>query len=255
MGTHPSSPAKISGSEMTLGKFLEDKPHLVGAVPEGYAPNDLPFLFKILSIRNALSIQAHPDKALARRLHASSPANYADANHKPEMVIALTNFECICGFRSLTAIRVLLAGYGEFVHLLALSGFDLSSAEGSEDDILRRLFQAYMRSNDRDSTFQLDLLVERLRGERSRRPLDPLEGLLLRLHEQFPGDKGVFAPLIMNHLNLHPGKSFFICANEPHAYIAGDCAECMALSDNVVRAGLTPKFKDVDTLCEMLTYQ
>jgi mannose-6-phosphate isomerase len=82
-----------------------------------------------------------------------------------------------------------------------------------------------------------------------------LKSLLLRLHSQYPGDRGVFCPLIMNYLQLRSGESFFIGANEPHAYISGDCIECMALSDNVVRAGLTPKFKDVETLCGMLNYR
>lgn len=112
-----------------------------------------------------------------------------------------------------------------------------------------------MRSKQVDYKFQLDILVERLEEESSRNAIDALGSLILRLHSQFPGDNGVFAPLIMNYLVMQPGDSFFICANEPHAYISGDCTECMALSDNVVRAGLTPKFKDVDVLCNMLTYR
>ena len=53
---------------------------------------------------------------------------------------------------------------------------------------------------------------------------------------------------------MQPGEALFLGANEPHAYLYGDCVECMAASDNVVRAGLTPKFKDVETLTSMLTY-
>jgi mannose-6-phosphate isomerase len=62
------------------------------------------------------------------------------------------------------------------------------------------------------------------------------------------------APLFLNYLLMAPGESFFMAANEPHAYVAGEIIECMACSDNVVRAGLTPKFKDVETLVQMLTY-
>ena len=76
----------------------------------------------------------------------------------------------------------------------------------------------------------------------------------MRLAQQFPNDAGAMAPLFLNYLLMAPGESFFMAANEPHAYLAGEIIECMACSDNVVRAGLTPKFKDVDTLVQMLTY-
>lgn len=72
---------------------------------------------------------------------------------------------------------------------------------------------------------------------------------------QYPNDNGIFAPILMNFIKLQKGQSFYIGANELHAYISGDCIECMALSDNVVRAGLTPKHKDVLTLSTMLTYR
>lgn len=118
-----------------------------------------------------------------------------------------------------------------------------------------------MRCPDIVANAQLSAMIQRLENEVA--ALDPseessslqLKSLLLRLHSQYPGDRGVFCPLIMNYLQLRSGESFFIGANEPHAYISGDCIECMALSDNVVRAGLTPKFKDVETLCGMLNYR
>lgn len=81
-----------------------------------------------------------------------------------------------------------------------------------------------------------------------------VDNLALRLHEQYPGDIGVFNVYLLNYIILKPGEGLYMGANEPHAYISGDCFECMATSDNVVRAGLTPKFKDVNTLCSMLTY-
>lgn len=65
----------------------------------------------------------------------------------------------------------------------------------------------------------------------------------------------MLAPLFLNHFVLRPGQATFLGPNEPHAYLAGDCVECMACSDNTIRAGLTPKFKDVQTLCASLTYQ
>jgi len=79
--------------------------------------------------------------------------------------------------------------------------------------------------------------------------------LFLRLHHHFPDDVGCFAALFLNYLRLEPGEALFIPPNEPHVYLSGDCVECMATSDNVVRAGLTPKYKDVETLLDMLTYR
>lgn len=70
----------------------------------------------------------------------------------------------------------------------------------------------------------------------------------------FPNDVGVLSIFFLNILQLKPGQAIFLAANQPHAYLSGDCVECMACSDNVIRAGLTPKFKDVDTLLEMLDF-
>jgi len=76
----------------------------------------------------------------------------------------------------------------------------------------------------------------------------------MQLNADYPGDRGIIFPFILNTMTMVPGQSFYMAANEPHAYISGDILECMALSDNVVRMGLTPKFKDKDVLLSMLHY-
>lgn len=81
------------------------------------------------------------------------------------------------------------------------------------------------------------------------------EELALQLEQQYPNDIGVISSFFFNFVKLIPGEALHIGANEPHAYISGECVECMATSDNVVRAGLTPKYKDVQTLCSMLAYK
>lgn len=86
------------------------------------------------------------------------------------------------------------------------------------------------------------------------RRLTEKEELVLRLEKQYPGDVGVISAFFFNYVKLNPGEALYLGANEPHAYIYGECIECMATSDNVVRAGLTPKHRDVRTLCSMLTY-
>mmetsp|Transcript_20544 Transcript_20544/g.28313 ORF Transcript_20544/g.28313 Transcript_20544/m.28313 type:complete len:413 (+) Transcript_20544:22-1260(+) len=250
MGTHPSGPASIrengSDTTKTLADWLTDKPSSIGIVPDGYPSNDLPFLFKVLSVKTALSIQAHPNKAFAAELHAAFPNIYKDPNHKPEMAIALTDFECLCGFRKIEEIRRHLVEYPELRLLTQESGLE-------SDGDLKNFFTSFMTCSESVASLQLAAMIQRIQSELHSSP-HPLKALLLRLHSQYPGDRGVFCPLILNYLQLKKGESFFIGANEPHAYISGDCVECMALSDNVVRAGLTPKFKDVNTLCSMLNY-
>ncbi|GKY96199.1 hypothetical protein MPSEU_000579800 [Mayamaea pseudoterrestris] len=131
---------------------------------------------------------------------------------------------------------------------------------------LRNMFHDYITAHDDTIRQAVDDMLLRLRtisdndDESNSRPstptfLEDVPKLMFQLHEQFPGDCGIFAPLIFNILQMSKGEALFIDANEPHAYISGEIIECMACSDNVVRAGLTPKLKDVPTLVNMLTYK
>lgn len=293
MGTHPSGPAAIRTSEgyVPLLEFIQKNRHFIGNVPSDYPEDDLPFMFKILSIRTALSIQAHPDKALAKKLHAKFPTIYKDGNHKPEMAIALTEFEGMLGFRPVIEIRNHFDLYPELaaicggaavreIESLAPRGgqyewkdeFYSSSGLGnlrnkenssfgsknsSEWAALRDMVGHLLDFPDEEAKSHLDKLVTRLRAEQrasAGKPLSYVKELILRLNEQYPGDRGILFPLLLNTVHMRPGQSFYMAANEPHAYISGDILECMALSDNVVRVGLTPKFKDKETLTNMLNY-
>jgi len=252
IGTHPKAPTT----------FVDGTP-LQSALPGGA---ELPFMFKILSAGKCLSIQAHPDKKNAERLHAENPEAYGDANHKPEMAIALTPFEAMCGFRRIDEIAVLLKKHPEFAACVGdeakLKVF-MCHDEATQKGALRALFSSFMSCPPDVSKPELAKIVWRIQDEQSGlhpHPHDepPWERkcarAILRLAQQFPGDPGAMAPLFLNYLLIAPGESFFMAANEPHAYVAGEIIECMACSDNVVRAGLTPKFKDVDNLVNLLTY-
>lgn len=248
MGTHESGPSlvKAGASRRTLREHLGHE--------------DLPFLFKVLSVRKALSIQAHPDRPLARILHARDPHNYRDANHKPEMTIALTDFEALCGFRSIDEIAASVQRHSP---LAALLGPDicaaLSEAAKSRDGetqraTLKTAFTRLMNCPQDVVTTTVRELSRQATTRENSEDADPLLSLLARLMGQFPDDVGGLCVFFLHHLKLAPGQAIFLAANEPHAYLAGSCVECMATSDNVVRAGLTPKYRDVDTLCSMLTY-
>lgn len=251
VGTHPSGPATLRD-----GTTLEDA-----------AGGQLPFLFKVLSAGKALSIQAHPCKDGAKKLNAENPAKYVDDNHKPELAVALTPFEAMCGFRRLEEIAILIKKHPEFAACISneakLAVFLCKEEEECKKEALKKLFESFMSCPKEKSGAQLKKLLKRLQKEQSCDHVHPHEEppwerkcsrAILRLAQQFPGDAGAMAPFLLNYLLIAPGESFYMAANEPHAYVAGEIIECMACSDNVVRAGLTPKFKDVDNLVSMLTY-
>lgn len=121
-----------------------------------------------------------------------------------------------------------------------------------ESVVLKTLFTNFISCPMEVINNSLNQMITRLESIQT---LTSLQKLILRLNQQYPNDIGVFSPLFTNYIQLQPGQSFFIGANELHAYLSGECVECMALSDNVVRAGLTPKFKDCETLCNMLVYK
>ncbi|KAJ6437259.1 mannose-6-phosphate isomerase [Purpureocillium lavendulum] len=253
-----------------LDLFSENKALLSQSVSAKYG-DKLPFLFKVLSINKALSIQAHPNKKLAEQLHARDAKNYPDDNHKPEMAIAITPFEGLCGFRPLSEIAHFLATVPSLRRLVGednAKAFEAAAKDGTEgvtDDkkkALQNAFGGLMSSSSEDVAAEIPKLVQQARSEGgdfasggvpSTRG-EVMAELVTRLHGQFGDDIGLFVLFFLNFVTLQPGEALFLVADDIHAYVSGDIIECMAASDNVVRAGLTPKFKDVSTLVDMLTY-
>ncbi|KAI9838382.1 MAG: Mannose-6-phosphate isomerase [Sarea resinae] len=275
MGTHPSLPSRDLETQRTLLDLVQDNQALMSTdVGERYQQK-LPFLFKVLSIRKALSIQAHPNKKLAEKLHEKDPKNYPDDNHKPEMTIAITPFDGLCGFRPLEEISHFLATVPSFRTLLgedAAKKFE-SSVKGREtsekkEDVesnkkaLQEAFTALMNA-DRDAVASKSKELVAAAGSEGSdfageggpsNSGKELSDLVIRLNTQFPEDIGLFVLFFLNYVKMSPGEAMFLKADDIHAYLSGDIIECMASSDNVVRAGFTPKFKDVSTLTSMLTY-
>ncbi|KAG2488964.1 hypothetical protein HYH03_012581 [Edaphochlamys debaryana] len=263
MGAHPTCPSKLQSTGASLASCLERCPQLLGDKVVRRFGAQLPFLFKVLSVNKALSIQSHPDKQLAERLHAEHPKLYADPNHKPEMALALSDFEALCGFASTQELQDRLRGVPELASLVgpqaagALLALEPGSGAGEEaKQALRTAFTRLMTASPEAVTGAVRSLVERLKREQdSGTALSPHEALALRLNTQFPDDVGVFSAFFLNLVTLPPGHAIYLPANEPHAYLAGELVECMAASDNVIRAGLTPKFKHAEVLCDSLTYR
>lgn len=257
IGTHPSMPSTIAATSEPLSSYLLDpsqrSAYFSAAHEASGFKGDVPFLLKVLSIGKGLSIQAHPNKELAVQLHARDPKNYKDPNHKPELIVALTPFEGLCCFRKALQVAEFARGIPS---LWALIGSALDGASGaSEADQLRaamttlyKLDKATIAAALRQHQAALVAL-----GQEATEAVDE-HRVFLRLMSEFPDDVGCWMVYILNLVRLSPGEGLFLNANEPHAYLQGDGVEIMATSDNVVRAGLTPKFIDVDTLLSMLTY-
>ncbi|KAL2118717.1 hypothetical protein VTJ04DRAFT_8377 [Mycothermus thermophilus] len=276
MGTHPSNPSKDLTTGRTLLDLVQDNQALISQPVAARFGNKVPFLFKVLSVNKALSIQAHPNKKLAEQLHARDPKNYPDDNHKPEMAIAITPFEGLCGFRPLDEIAHFLDAVPplrqlvgednakEFIEVVAQTkGDESEEAVARNKAVLKKAFAAVMSSSESDMAAATKLLVESAAsagaefagGGVPATSGSTLAELVTRLHGQFGADYGLFVLFFLNFVTLEPGEALFLQADDIHAYVSGDIVECMASSDNVVRAGFTPKFKDVDTLVSMLTYK
>lgn len=266
MGTHESGPSLVvlddtERSFMLLKDWLSENPQALGEkVLQRWGP-DLPFLFKVLSVAKALSIQAHPDKKLAKQLHQLQPNIYKDANHKPEMALAISPFEALCGFVSTQEIKRVVEDVPELQCVLgesvakALMNLSLSHMSKEVAKVpLRAAFTAIMSASENVVIEAVSKVISRLSEEKQRRSLTSKEQLVLRLADQYPNDVGVMSAFFFNYVCLAPGEALYLDANEPHAYLSGECVECMATSDNVVRAGLTPKYRDTQTLCAMLSY-
>lgn len=211
MGTHPNAPAVLLQHPLTLHQLVtSDSDRFLG-------PNltDLPFLFKVLSVKQALSIQAHPNRFLAQQLHATQPNQYKDANHKPEMAIALTTFETLFGFRPVMEILDHLNHYPELREVVGSNQAKVFCQQPCSEGI-KHVLEAILTCSSELVNHQLKLLMERIQNSKQH-----LDQLLRRVHQQYPGDVGVFCIFLMNHVILKPGEALYMGANKLHAYLNG----------------------------------
>ena len=258
VGSHPKAPSEIEltdGRTLPLDKAIAQSPkQLLGQRCIAKFGPSLPFMFKVLSVNPdfGLSIQLHPNKRQAQALHERSPEHYPDSNHKPEVGIALTPVSLLYGCKSLHQIRLVLRALPELGHFLGEEIVERITLSDSVEDreVVRALLGRCLTLNDGITRGCGEYLAQKLPRAPS---LTHEAELFARLMPRYGvGDPGLIALLFMNQVTVMPGQAIFIAANVPHAYLDGDLVECMACSDNVVRAGLTPKFKDVPTLLEIV---
>lgn len=253
IGVHPKAPSDliIDGEDVSLIQLLNEFPkEILGERVASKFNNSLPYLLKVLSINQALSIQSHPDKKLAKILHSKDPKNYPDDNHKPEIAIAIDNLTALVGLKPLREIRVAIIQNPEIEELLSDEVISrMADFDYKDETIIKELYSEIMNSSNEDLGKCIILIKSRLE---SKEILIQSEKQFLLQHENYGIDVGLISILLFNITNLKSGEAIFTPAGIPHAYIIGNIVECMANSDNVVRAGLTPKYQDIETLTEML---
>ncbi|HEY89384.1 MAG TPA: mannose-6-phosphate isomerase, class I [Thermoflexia bacterium] len=253
IGAHPKAPSQVlsDADAVPLGALIAAEPEawLGEAVAHQFGA-ELPFLLKVLSAAEALSIQAHPTQEQAARLHERDPEHYPDANHKPEVAVALDGLTALVGFKPWAELRAVVSAYPEIA--------EFGGAMELADETALHEFYARLLRRALAEPEALEAATARLAHRLTERqaPLSETERLFLQLRVKYGGaDVGLCSLFLFNLLHLQPGAGVYTEAGVPHAYLRGNIIECMANSDNVVRAGLTPKFKDVETLVEILTPQ
>lgn len=262
LGAHPlhSSVVETDAGDVPLVQLIQQDPHsfLGEKVLKHFSA--FPFLLKVLDVRQMLSIQVHPDKASAAAafeqenksgLAPDAPnRNYKDDNHKPELMVALSDFWLLHGFKKEEDLKDLLASEPDFQFLL--NSFEEGSYKG--------LYQRVMTMEQSEVNAVLEPVMSRI---------VPLykNGELQKAHEDFWAaravetfckdghyDRGIFSIYFFNLLHLKKGEGIYQPAGLPHAYLEGQNVEIMANSDNVLRAGLTDKHIDIDELMKHVQF-
>jgi len=252
-GTHHGSPSVIKDDHnQTLQSFLDGR--------------QLSFLLKLLAAEEPLSIQAHPNSEQAKAgfarendlgiSHDSPLRNYKDDQHKPEMIVALSEeFHALCGFRpvndSITLLRALIEVRGKSAQYRSLI---VTWIDALINDGLAACFHLMLDESGKLSSFETELLSVLDDVSAAHPEFAGSLQTVADLAERYPGDVGVVLSLLMNHAVLEPGQALFLPAGNIHAYLYGLAVEVMAASDNVIRGGLTPKHIDVDELCAILDF-
>ncbi len=284
IGAHPRLPSTVELSmeggmraAVPLDRLVEAAGEAVlGKTADARFHGALPFLLKVLDARTMLSIQVHPSRAQAeagfrRENDAGIPLSdprrtYPDANHKPEVHVALTDFWMLHGFRPLEETANLMKEGGAEqtgIHAPELSrimpGFTgrLGTAKGAAERsaLLRDLYGSAMGMPQAEADGILDPLIRRLEKEKPSDKDSP-DYWALAAARHFPGrrDRGIFSLYLLNLLHLKPGRGTFQAAGTLHAYLEGANVELMADSDNVLRGGLTSKPVNVPELLAAVSY-
>ena len=237
LGAHPRAPAALPTGPLPRALAADPVGLLGTGVVEEFGAR-LPYLLKLLAAKVPLSIQAHPGPVRAREAYAAGHPSYTDPYHKPELLVAVEEFDALCGFRAPDVSAELLAG-------LAV-------------DQLKPVVEALRRGPvEQCLRGAVELLMSWPVGERAElvgavAAADPFAA---ELAGHYPGDVGVVVALLLNRVRLGVDEAVWMPAGNLHAYLRGTGMEIMAASDNVLRGGLTPKPMDVPELLRVLRFE
>jgi len=263
LGIHAGGPASIEVNQQAvlLSDAIATDPKAALSEPVFNHFGGLPYLFKILDVKDMLSIQVHPTKEYAKVAFEKEEAagialnapnrNYKDINHKPEIMLAMSEFWLLHGFKSEAKILETLENIAEFQVLVPLY-----KTEG-----LKGLYQFLMEMEQAQVDSFLSPVVKRALRNKQEGKVDRSapDWWVAKLYENAAGilpiDKGVFSIYLFNIVCVMPGRGIFQDAGVPHAYLEGQNVELMANSDNVLRGGLTPKHIDVEELIYNIKFE
>jgi mannose-6-phosphate isomerase len=257
LGAHEKAPSEIVGPEgkkEPLDKFIAaDSINILGAKVNSQFGR-LPFLLKVLDVKDMLSIQVHPSKKSAEKEFAdenkkgiaidSASRNYKDDNHKPELMFALSDFWLLHGFKEKNKMISKIEEIKELAFLKEV--FEKSGYEG----LYRRVMEMPQQEVNESLQPLLDRIIPLYRKGKLEKKDENFWAARAAITFNEPGktDRGIFSIYLFNLLNLKPGEAIFQDAGIPHAYLEGQNMEIMANSDNVLRGGLTNKHIDVPEL-------
>ncbi|MDT8823871.1 mannose-6-phosphate isomerase, class I [Vibrio vulnificus] len=267
MGAHPNgcSTVSIDGESVLLSKLIQSNQEGILSKATAEQFGELPYLFKVLAAGQALSIQVHPSKEEAEVGFAREEAqgidrsaaqrNYRDPNHKPELVYALTPYQAMNGFCAFDDILARFTHMVGAVHMPTVQALLEVFKDNKTSYGLEAFFTGLLSLQGDDKLQSLAALLEYVKLHQKQDLEDDLCSLVLELAQSYPSDIGLFAPFMLNVLTLKPGQAMYLDARTPHAYLKGAGLEIMANSDNVLRAGLTPKHIDVDELAKCTLFE
>lgn len=256
MGTYPVLPSYIASTSEPLQSVLDrHASQLLGDdIVKRFGHTQLPYLPKILSISKALPLQIHPNKDFATKMHKEKPDAFNDPNHKPEIALALSEFEAFVGFKPLDAIASLLDLPG--LQHFRVQGNAERSAFTNED--LRAVVHHILTADEPALRKAYDAITSLPASTFTSPHNEAIPKLAPRLAKQYSAsDPGVLVALLtMNYLVLQAGDALYIPADGIHAYLSGDIVECMARSDNVLNTGFCPAGSrdNADDFCSLLTF-
>lgn len=265
MGAHPGAPSRVDrgAGPRSLAEVIAAAPEAELGEPSvnAFGPR-LPFLLKVLAAASPLSLQVHPDLKQAAEGFAdeeergvpidAANRNYKDANHKPELICALTPFHGLCGFRRGAEAATLLEGLG----VDTLKPYVDTLRATPEREALREVLTAVLSADKGAMAETVDAAAAAAgRLAEVEGPYKDAYAAYAGIARHYPGDAGVIAAMLLNYVRLEPGEALFLGAGIPHAYLDGLGVEIMANSDNVLRCGLTPKHIDVPELLRVVRFE